>query len=313
LSNELKLFSGSANKELAGEMCKYLGCEIGKALLTRFSDGEIYFQIDENVRGADVFIVQPSCTPVDSNLMELFLMIDAFKRASARRITAVMPYFGYARQDRKDKPRVPISSKVVSDLLVASGTHRLLAMDLHAPQIQGFFSVPVDHLFAAPVLVEYFQKLALPNLTVVSPDAGGVERARAFAKRLKAELAIVNKRRLEANVAQVMNVIGDVEGQTCLVVDDMIDTAGTLVKTVEALKEKGATKVYATATHGVLSGPAVDRIQESQLEEVVLTNTIPLTPEKGKCKKIRTLSVAKLLAEAVQSIHDETSVSVLFI
>ncbi len=313
MSNELKLFSGSANTELAREMCQYLGCEIGKSLLTRFSDGEIYFQIDENVRGADVFIVQPSCTPVDSNLMELFLMIDAFKRASARRITAVMPYFGYARQDRKDKPRVPISSKVVSDLLVASGTHRLLAVDLHAPQIQGFFNVPVDHLFAAPVLVEYFQKLALPNLTVVSPDAGGVERARAFAKRLKAELAMVNKRRLEANVAQVMNVIGDVEGQTCLVVDDMIDTAGTLVKTVEALKEKGATKVYATATHGVLSGPAVDRIQESQLEEVVLTNTIPLAAEKRKCKKIRTLSVAKLLAEAVQSIHDETSVSVLFI
>jgi ribose-phosphate pyrophosphokinase len=313
LSNELKLFSGSANTELAREMCQYLGCEIGKALLTRFSDGEIYFQIDENVRGADVFIVQPSCTPVDSNLMELFLMIDAFKRASARRITAVMPYFGYARQDRKDKPRVPISSKVVSDLLVASGTHRLLAVDLHAPQIQGFFNVPVDHLFAAPVLVDYFQKLALPNLTVVSPDAGGVERARAFAKQLKAELAMVNKRRLQANVAQVMNVIGDVEGQTCLVVDDMIDTAGTLVKTVEALKEKGATKVYATATHGVLSGPAVDRIQESPLEEVVLTNTIPLTPEKRKCKKIRTLSVAKLLAEAVQSIHDETSVSVLFI
>jgi ribose-phosphate pyrophosphokinase len=294
-------------------MCEYLKCELGKSLLTRFSDGEIYFQIDENVRGADVFIVQPSCTPVDSNLMELFLMIDAFKRASARRITAVMPYFGYARQDRKDKPRVPISSKVVSDLLVASGTHRLLAMDLHAPQIQGFFSIPVDHLFAAPVMVEYFQKLALPRLTVVSPDAGGVERARAFAKRLKAELAMVNKRRLEANVAQVMNVIGDVEGQTCLVVDDMIDTAGTLVKTVEALKANGATKVYACATHGVLSGPAVDRIEESQLEELVLTNTVPLTAEKRRCKKIRTLSVGKLLAEAVQSIHDETSVSVLFI
>jgi ribose-phosphate pyrophosphokinase len=294
-------------------MCEYLGCEIGKSLLTRFSDGEIYFQIDENVRGADVFIVQPSCTPVDSNLMELFLMIDAFKRASARRITAVMPYFGYARQDRKDKPRVPISSKVVSDLLVASGTHRLLAMDLHAPQIQGFFSIPVDHLFAAPVLVEYFQKLALPKLTVVSPDAGGVERARAFAKRLNAELAMVNKRRLEANVAQVMNVIGDVEGRTCLVVDDMIDTAGTLAKNVEALKEKGATKVYATATHGVLSGPAIKRIEESELEELVLTNTIPLNAEKRKCKKIRTLSVGKLLAEAVQSIHDETSVSALFI
>ena len=208
----LKYFSGTANTALTHEMCEYLECELGKSSITRFSDGEIYFQIEENVRGADVFIVQPSCPPVDSNLMELFLMIDAFKRASARRITAVMPYFGYARQDRKDKPRVPISSKVVSDLLVASGTDRLLTMDLHAPQIQGFFSIPVDHLFAAPVLVEYFQKLNLPNLTVVSPDAGGVERARAFAKRLNAELAMVNKRRLEANVAQVMNVIGDVEG-----------------------------------------------------------------------------------------------------
>jgi ribose-phosphate pyrophosphokinase len=294
-------------------MCEYLRCTLGKSSTTRFSDGEIYFQIEENVRGADVFIVQSSCTPVDSNLMELFLMIDAFMRASARRITAVMPYFGYARQDRKDKPRVPISSKLVSDLLVASGTHRLLTMDLHAPQIQGFFSIPVDHLFAAPVLVEYFQKLGLPNLTVVSPDAGGVERARAFAKRLNAELAMVNKRRMEANVAQVMNVIGNVDGRNCLVVDDMIDTAGTLVKTVEALKDKGAVKVYACATHPVLSGPAVERVEKSQLEEVIVTNTIPLAGDKRRCKKIRTLSVAKLLSEAVQAIHDETSVSGLFI
>ena len=313
MNKTLKIFSGSANTDLTHEICEYLRCSMGKASITRFSDGEIYFQIEENVRGADVFIVQPSCTPVDSNLMELFLMIDAFKRSSARRITAVLPYFGYARQDRKDKPRVPISSKLVSDLLVASGTHRLLTMDLHAPQIQGFFSIPVDHLFAAPVLVEYFQKLKLPNLTVVSPDAGGVERARAFAKRLNAELAMVNKRRLEANVAQVMNVIGDVEGQNCLVVDDMIDTAGTLVKTVEALKDSGAVKVYACATHPVLSGPAVERIEKSQLEEVIVTNTIPLSAEKRKCKKIRTLSVAKLLGEAVKAIHDETSVSGLFI
>jgi len=278
VTNSLKIFTGSANTDLTHEICEYLRCSMGKASITRFSDGEIYFQIEENVRGADVFIVQPSCTPVDSNLMELFLMIDAFKRSSAHRITAVLPYFGYARQDRKDKPRVPISSKLVSDLLVASGTHRLLTMDLHAPQIQGFFSIPVDHLFAAPVLVEYFQKLNLPNLTVVSPDAGGVERARAFAKRLNADLAMVNKRRLEANVAQVMNVIGDVKGKTCLVVDDMIDTAGTLVKTVEALKENGAVKVYACATHPVLSGPAVERIEKSQLEEVIVTNTIPLAP-----------------------------------
>jgi ribose-phosphate pyrophosphokinase len=313
VNNSLKLFTGSANTDLTHEMCEYLRCSLGKASITRFSDGEIYFQIEENVRGADVFIVQPSCTPVDSNLMELFLMIDAFKRSSARRVTAVLPYFGYARQDRKDKPRVPISSKLVSDLLVASGTHRVLAMDLHAPQIQGFFSIPVDHLFAAPVLVEYFQKLNLPNLTVVSPDAGGVERARAFAKRLNAELAMVNKRRLEANVAQVMNVIGDVDGQNCLIVDDMIDTAGTLVKTVEALKENGAVKVYACATHPVLSGPAVERIEKSQLEEVIVTNTIPLSAEKRRCKKIRTLSVAQLLGEAVKAIHDETSVSGLFI
>jgi ribose-phosphate pyrophosphokinase len=313
VNDSLKIFTGTANTDLTHEICEYLRCNMGKASITRFSDGEIYFQIEENVRGADVFIVQPSCTPVDSNLMELFLMIDAFKRSSARRITAVLPYFGYARQDRKDKPRVPISSKLVSDLLVASGTHRLLTMDLHAPQIQGFFSIPVDHLFAAPVLVEYFQKLNLPNLTVVSPDAGGVERARAFAKRLNAELAMVNKRRLEANVAQVMNVIGDVKGKNCLVVDDMIDTAGTLVKTVEALKESGAIRVYACATHPVLSGPAVERIEKSQLEEVIVTNTIPLSAEKRRCKKIRTLSVAQLLGEAVKAIHDETSVSGLFI
>jgi ribose-phosphate pyrophosphokinase len=313
VSNELKLFTGSANTSLTHEMCQYLKCELGRSSITRFSDGEIYFQIEENVRGADVFIVQPSCTPADSNLMELFLMIDACKRASARRITAVMPYFGYARQDRKDKPRVPISSKVVSDLLVASGTQRLLTMDLHAPQIQGFFNIPVDHLFAAPILVEYFLKLSLPNLTVVSPDAGGVERARAFAKRLNAELAMVNKRRTEANVAQVMNVIGDVKGRTCLVVDDIIDTAGTLVKTVDALLDQGATRVYACATHPVLSGPAVDRIEKSRIEDVVVTNTIPLRPDSKQCRKIRTLSVARLLAQAVQSIHDETSVSGLFI
>ncbi len=313
MSNELKIFGGTANTALTNEICEYLDCELGKSSVTRFSDGEIYFQILENVRGADVFIVQPSCPPVDSNLIELFLMIDAFKRASARRITAVLPYFGYARQDRKDKPRVPISSKVISDLLVASGADRILSMDLHAPQIQGFFSIPVDHLFAAPVLVEHFQKLNLPNLTVVSPDAGGVERARAFAKRLHAELAMVNKRRIEANVAQVMNVIGDVKGQTCLVVDDIIDTAGTLVKTVEALLKEGATKVYACCTHPVLSGPAVERIHESGLLEVVVTNTIPLHSDAKKCKKISVLSVGKLLAQAVQSIHDETSVSVLFI
>lgn len=313
MTDKLKIFSGTANTALTQEICAYLGCEMGQSSTTRFSDGEIYFQILENVRGADVFIVQPTGPPVDSNLMELFLMIDAFKRASAKRITAVIPYFGYARQDRKDKPRVPISAKVVSDLLVASGTHRLLTMDLHAPQIQGFFSIPVDHLFAAPVLVEYFQKLNLPNLTIVSPDAGGVERARAFAKRLHAELAMANKRRLEANVAEVVNLIGEVRGRTCLVVDDLIDTAGTLVKTVEALKVQGATKVYATCSHPVLSGPAVDRIEKSALEEVVVTNSIQLQGDLQNCRKIRVLSVGNLLAQAVQSIHEETSVSGLFI
>jgi ribose-phosphate pyrophosphokinase len=313
LSNDLKIFTGTANTALTNELCEYLGVEVGQSSITRFSDGEIYFQILENVRGADVFIVQPTCPPVDSNLIELCLMEDAFKRASAKRITAVLPYYGYARQDRKDKPRVPISSKVVADMLVTSGADRLLTVDLHAPQIQGFFNVPVDHLFAAPVLVEYFQKLNLPNLTVVSPDAGGVERARAFAKRLDAELAVVNKRRTEANVTQVMNVIGDVRGRTCLVVDDIIDTAGTLVKTVEALHDQGATKVYSCCTHPVLSGPAVSRIENSKLEEVIVTNTIPLHSDARKCKRIRVLSVGKLLAQAVQSIHEETSVSVLFI
>jgi ribose-phosphate pyrophosphokinase len=313
VSNDLKVFTGTANTALAREMCEYLRCDLGQSSLTRFSDGEIYFQILENVRGADVFIVQPTCPPVDSNLLEACLMMDAFKRASARRITAVLPYFGYARQDRKDKPRVPISSKVVSDLLVASGADRILTMDLHAPQIQGFFNVPVDHLFAAPVLVEHFSKLSLPNLTVVSPDAGGVERARAFAKRLHGELAMVNKRRLEANVAQVMNVIGDVRGRTCLVVDDIIDTAGTLVKTVEALLEQGATGVYACCTHPVLSGPAIERIEASKLEEVVVTNTIPLRGDARKSKKVTTLSVGQLLAQAVQAIHDDTSVSGLFV
>ena len=313
MTDKLKIFSGTANTALTQEICAYLGCQMGQSSTTRFSDGEIYFQILENVRGADVFIVQPTGPPVDSNLMELFLMIDAFKRASAKRITAVIPYFGYARQDRKDKPRVPISAKVVSDLLVASGTHRLLTMDLHAPQIQGFFSIPVDHLFAAPVLVEYFLKLNLPNLTIVSPDAGGVERARAFAKRLHAELAMANKRRLEANVAEVVNLIGEVRGRTCLVVDDLIDTAGTLVKTVEALKVQGATKVYATCSHPVLSGPAVDRIEKSALEEVVVTNSIQLQGDLQNCRKIRVLSVGNLLAQAVQSIHEETSVSGLFI
>src|SRR6266550_3417252 len=291
VDDKFKIFCGTANEPLADEVCAFLGLTRGQAMITRFRDGEAYVQIQENVRGADVFVIQPTCRRVDEHLMELLLMIDALKRASARRITAVIPYFGYARQDRKDKPRVPISSKLVSDLLVASGPDRLLTMDLHAPQIQGFFSIPVDHLFAAPVLVSYFQKLGLPKLTVVTPDAGGVERARAFAKRLNAELAIMNKRRIEANVAQVMNVIGDVKGQTCLIVDDIIDTAGTLVKAAEALLKDGATKVYACCSHPVLSGPAVERIDSSEIVEVVVTNTIPLHSNARKCKKISVLSV----------------------
>ena len=312
INNKLKVFSGSSNPDLAAEICKYLGCDLGECSNTRFSDGEIYFQILENVRGADVFVVQATCTPVNDHLVELMLMIDAFRRASARRITAVLPYFGYARQDRKDKPRVPISSKVVSDAL-AKNSDRLLTMDLHAAQIQGFFDIPVDHLFAAPVLVDFFQGANIENLTVVSPDPGGVERARAFARRLGGELAIIDKRRTGVNVAEVMNVVGDVRGRSALIVDDMVDTAGTLVHTVEALRDAGVVEVYACATHGVLSGPAVERIQNSSLKELVVTNTVPLHAAARECGKIRVLSVAQLLSQAIESIHYETSVSVLFI
>lgn len=311
--DRLKLFSGNANPCLAQEIARALGTELGEVMVRQFSDGEIYLQIKENVRGTDVFIIQPTCTPVDRNLMELLLMMDALKRASAERITAVLPYYGYARQDRKDKPRVPISARLVAALLETAGADRILALDLHAAQIQGFFDIPVDHLFATPVLIEYFKPLNIPELTVVSPDAGGVERARAFAKRLNAPLAIIDKRREEANVAEVMNVIGDVEGRNCLIVDDLIDTAGTLVKGAEALMAKGAGSVSACATHAVLSGPAVQRIHASCLKEVVFTNSIPLSDEAKKSDRIKSLSVATLLAEAIRSIHEETSVSVLFV
>jgi ribose-phosphate pyrophosphokinase len=285
----------------------------GQAQVTRFSDGEAYIQIQENVRGADVFVIQPTCHPVDEHLMELLLMIDALKRASARRITAVIPYFGYARQDRKDKPRAPISSKLVADLLTVAGAHRALIVDLHAPQLQGFFNIPVDHLFGSPVLVDYFRKLNLPNLTVVSPDAGGVERARFFAKKVDAALAIVDKRRVEMNVAEVMHVIGDVKGRTCLIIDDLIDTAGTLVKTANALLENGATGVYACCSHPVLSGPAVQNIAKSEILEVVVTNTIPLNDEAKREPKIKVLSIAGLIGRAIQANHEETSVSKLFL
>jgi len=308
-----KIFSGTANPDLAKSICAHLGVPLGHADLRRFSDGEIYFQILENVRGADVFVVQPCCYPVDSHLLELLLMIDAFKRASAWRITAVLPYYCYARQDRKDKPRVPISAKLVADLLETAGASRALTLDLHAPQIQGYFDVPVDHLFGSPVLVEHFRQLKLPNVTVVSPDAGGVERARFFAKKLDAPLAIVDKRRIDIDVSEVMHIIGDVRGRTALIVDDIIDTAGTLVKTAEALLGAGATQVYAACTHAVLSGPAVERISSSKIKEVVATDSVPLSEAGKKLGKIKVLSVADLLARGIRSIHEETSISELFI
>ena len=307
-----KIFSGSANRPLADEIGKFLGVPVGETRLQRFSDGETHFQLLENVRGADVFLIQPTCRPVDQNLVELLIMMDALRRASAGRITVVVPYYGYARQDRKDRPRVAITSKLVADLLTTAGANRALFVDLHAAQIQGFFNIPVDHLFASPVLVGYFRDLQLPNLTVVSPDAGGVERARFFAKKLEVPLAIVDKRRTDINVTEVMNVIGDVRGRTCLILDDIVDTAGTLVKTAEALLEQGAEKVYACASHAVLSGPAVERIRDSQLEELVVTNTIPLCEAALHVSKIKVLSIAGLLGRAIESIHMETSVSTLF-
>jgi len=311
--DRLKVFAGNANPALALEICRELGLAQSQAMVRQFSDGEIYLQLKENVRGMDVFVIQPTCAPVDRNMMELLLMLDALKRSSAQRITAVLPYYGYARQDRKDKPRVPISAKLVAALLERAGADRVLTLDLHAAQIQGFFDIPVDHLFAMPVMIEYFRSLEIPALTVVSPDAGGVERARAFAKRLNSPLAIIDKRREEANVAEVMNVVGDVRGRNCLLVDDLIDTAGTLVKGTEALLEKGAASVSACATHAVLSGPAVSRIEESELKEVVFTNSIPLSEAARNSTRIKSLSIAKLMADAIRSIHEETSVSTLFV
>jgi len=312
--DKFKIFSGTANPVLTDAICKYLGVTRGRADHGHFSDGETRYQILENVRGADVFVVQPFSHPVDFHLMEMLLMIDAFKRASAWRITAVVPYYAYARQDRKDRPRVPISAKLVADLLETAGASRALTLDLHAPQIQGYFNVPVDHLFAAPVLVEYFQRKGLGgSLTVVSPDAGGVERARYFAKKIDAPLAIVDKRRIDVNVSEVMHLIGDVKGRPTLVIDDIIDTAGTLVKTAEALLKEGATKVFAGCTHPILSGPAVERICQSPIDEVVVTDSVPLSEAARKVSKIKVLSVADLLARGIRSIHEETSISELFI
>jgi ribose-phosphate pyrophosphokinase len=310
---ELKIFSGSAHPQLAKEIADFLGIPVGQARLRRFPDSEVSFQIDENIRGTDVFIVQPTSNPVDQHLMEMLVMIDAFRRSSAARITAVVPYYGYARQDRKDKPRVPISAKLVANLLSAAGTHRVLTMDLHKAQIQGFFDIPVDHLFAAPVIIEYLARSHQPKLTIVSPDAGGAERARAYAKRLDAELAIVDKRRSEDGTAEVMNVIGDVEGRTCILQDDIIDTAGTIQKAATALRAAGAERVLACAVHGVLSGPAIERIENAPVDQLIVTNTIPLRGEAQQCKKIVVLSVARLLGQAIRSIHEETSVSSLFV
>jgi ribose-phosphate pyrophosphokinase len=310
---ELKVFGGRAHPALTEEICAYLNVAPGKVTTYNFSDGEIFCQIEENVRGSDVFVIQPTCPPVNENLIELLVMLDAFKRSSAERVTAVLPYFGYARQDKKDKPRVPITSKLVADLISKAGADRVLTMDLHAAQIQGFFDIPVDHLFAAPVILEAIRELAVPDLTIVSPDAGGVERARAIAKRLEVGLAIVDKRRTNPNEAEVMHVIGDVEGQTALIIDDIIDTAGTLTKTAEALRIHGATEVMAVGVHGVLSGPAIDRLIESHVSQVLITNTTPIEEKLRRLDKLRPLSVAVLLGEAVRRIHEDSSVSSLFV
>jgi ribose-phosphate pyrophosphokinase len=312
-AREIKVFTGNANPSLAKEICQKMNIHPGNALVGRFSDGEINVQIVDNVRGMDVFVVQPTSSPVNRHLMELLIMIDALKRASAARITAVLPYYGYSRQDRKVQPRVPITSKLVADLITAAGANRVLTVDLHAGQIQGFFNIPVDNLFAAPVLLEYLRSKKFSKLTVVSPDAGGVERARAFAKRLNAALAIIDKRRDKPNVAQVMNIIGDVKGRDCLMLDDMVDTAGTLTEGASALKTNGASKIYAACTHAVLSGPAITRINESAIDEVIATNTIALDSKQQECKKLIVLSVAPLLADAITRIHEETSLSSLFV
>ena len=310
---EMKVFSGRAHPALAGEICDYLNLAPGEVSSYNFSDGEIFCQIGENVRGSDVFVVQPTSQPVNDNLMELLILLDAFKRSSASRVTAVVPYYGYARQDKKDQPRVPITSKLIADLISRAGADRVLTMDLHASQIQGFFDVPVDHLFAAPVFIEAVREMAIPDLVIVSPDAGGVERARAVAKRLGTAIAIVDKRRTAPNEAEVMNVIGEVGGKNTLIIDDIIDTAGTLVKTVHALKEKGAERVLAVGVHGVLSGPAIQRIEESPLEAVFVTNTTPLEDKLRRSSKLKPLSVAPLLGEAIRRIHENSSVSSLFV
>jgi ribose-phosphate pyrophosphokinase len=310
--HELKIFAGNSNPGLAREICDYLGVGLGAAEVGRFSDGEIMLRIKENIRGRDIFVIQSTSPPVNDNLMEVLIMVDALRRASAFRITVVLPYYGYSRQDRKAEPRVPITAKLVANLLTASGADRVLCTDLHAGQLQGYFDIPVDNLMASPVILEYFRKKGLEKPVIVSPDAGGVERARNFAKRLDASLAIIDKRRLAPNVAEIMNIIGEVEGRTAIILDDMIDTAGTLVQAAQAVKAKGAVRVYAAATHAVLSGKARERILDSALEEVVVTNTIPHPPEVAG-SKITVLSVASLLGEGIRRIHENSSVSSLFL
>lgn len=313
MPQELRVFSGNSNGGLAREICEYIGIPLGDATVSTFGDGEIRIELNENVRGTDVFIIQSTCAPVNNHLMELLIMMDALKRASARRITAVLPYYGYARQDRKVQPRAPISAKLVADLITTAGANRVLTVDLHAGQIQGFFNIPVDNLFATPVLLDYIRKRNFKNLVVVSPDAGGVERARAFAKRLKASLAIIDKRREGPNVSEIMNIIGEVKGRDTLLLDDIIDTAGTVAQAAAAIKDAGALRVYAGCTHAVLSGPALDRINNSAIEEVIVTNTIPIDGKDERCKKIKVLSVAPLLGEAIKRTHNEKSVSSLFV
>lgn len=310
-NRKLKIFSGNANLNLAEEIAEYLGVSVGEAKVSRFSDGEIHVKINESVRGADVFVIQPTCDPVNDNIMELLIMIDALKRASARRITAVIPYYGYARQDRKARARDPITAKLLANLITASGATRVVTMDLHAGQIQGFFDIPVDHLPGVPILAEYFTSKNIGDTIVVSPDLGGVTRSRDMAERIGASIAIIDKRRPEPNVAEIMNIIGDVNGKTVVMIDDIIDTAGTITQGAQALLERGAKEIYACCTHGVLSGPAIERLEKSPIKEVIVTNTISV-PEQKVFDKIRVLSVAPLLGEAIIRIHEDLSVSKLF-
>ncbi|MCI5226117.1 MAG: ribose-phosphate pyrophosphokinase [Candidatus Electrothrix sp. AX2] len=312
MPNIMKVFTGNANPEIAQEICNYLDMPLSKAEVKQFSDGEVSVEIGENVRGTDVFVIQPTCTPVNDHLMELVIMVDALRRASARRITAVLPYYGYARQDRKVRPRVPITAKAVAEMLMAVGTRRVLCMDLHAGQIQGFFNIPVDHLYSAPILLKHIRR-NFEDVIMVSPDAGGVERTRAFAKRLNADLAIIDKRRERANESEAMNVIGDVSGKTAVLLDDMVDTAGTLCGAAAKLKENGAKEVHACCAHAVLSGTAIERINDSQIKSLVVTNSIPLADKGERCDKIKVLSVGELLGEAISRIHSEDSVSYLFV